>query len=142
MTKPAYRRVLASIDLGLGAERVLNTAADLARSTGARLTILHVVEPTTATDVEGSFTTPQAQQRALVSAARERLQTLALRAACSDAELRIVIGHPYGELQRVASEVRADVVATHNWWLRWTALWQQATRWLFGQRTSYRLMWV
>jgi nucleotide-binding universal stress UspA family protein len=115
------RTVLMPTDFSACAERALPYAADLARSSGARLVCLHVVEPVVpavgyapvaepvpAVDVTG---------RLEESAGRE-LPRLAGREECAGLEVEQVVAHgdAASEIVRVARERGADliVISSHG----------------------------
>lgn len=109
MKAQTYRHVLACVDLRYGSRGLIGAAAEIARKTGARLTLLHLLEYAPAMS---DFTplTPLEERAGLLSAARQRLRIMAAGAGCPQAAIHVIAGRPQRELAEVASALGADLV--------------------------------
>lgn len=106
-----YRRILLALDLREQSELVARRAAELARATGATLTLLHVVEFIPVDPAgEALLPPPVNLEEELVASARQRLETLAGDTGITDAARRIEIGTIKHEILRVAQELDADLI--------------------------------
>src|SRR5882724_10583195 len=100
--------ILVAIDGSTTSMRAGSYAAGLARRQGSRLVVAHVVHPPT------MVMAPQAP--AALEAAEEVLEQLRSEVERGaawvgfDVEFRTAYGNPYGELLKLAEEVRAELV--------------------------------
>jgi nucleotide-binding universal stress UspA family protein len=106
------KSVLAAIDFSAGTKQVVAEAIVLARAIGARLVVLHVVQPPPITDVDVG-----AQMSALYAAqAREaaasELAALQkkLQAAAITIQTTLLVGVPGAQVVAYAQELRADFI--------------------------------
>jgi nucleotide-binding universal stress UspA family protein len=114
------RRVLYATDFSAASRRALTTALTIAKSAGAKLTIVHVmapVMPTVPQQYIDAVTLDQLEKRAREWSRRQlkKLADTAKRAGLRAAtELRH--GDPVGQIIRTARSERADliVVGTHG----------------------------
>ena len=114
-----FTRIVLGTDFSVGSEAALRYAASLAQHAAARLTLLHVVEPLPVGrgSMVGTFDVAgYASQRE--REARETLRTVVpdwVRLGC-DTEDVVVVGKPYVQILRVATEQQADliVLAVHG----------------------------
>lgn len=113
-----YQHILVAIDLTEECLAVLERAADLARTHGARLSLVHIVEPMAMAfggDVPMDLSMLQQQQ---FDQARERLDTFTGRyAEILPADQRhLAYGQPRQEIHRLAIELDCDliVVGSHG----------------------------
>lgn len=112
VSEVAYRQILCPTDFSDCAENALDFAVTLAQRADAAVTALHVIE---ALDGEQELKGPGyvAEFRRLqCEGARDSLHELAsarVKAGCRIAEL-VVLGRPYREILRVATEHQADVI--------------------------------
>lgn len=121
MNTYSRRRVLAVIDLGPGSQHVVNAAADIARAKGASFTLLHVLDYEPPVGADFPAVSPGDECDALVQLATGRLRSLAA-ASGTPAEVRVVVGSPASEVDRMADELGADLVVFGSWRARLAAL--------------------
>ena len=106
----AYKHILAGVDLSEEADQVLAKAADLATTGGAKLTLLHVVEPLTFAyggDIPVDLTQIQEQ---LQTQAEEKLAELAQKIALPSVAKQVLIGQPVAEIHDYADANDVDLV--------------------------------
>ncbi len=111
-----YSHVLVAIDLIDECRPVAEHARQLAQALGAKLTIVHVVEPLAMAyggDVPMDLSMLQQQQ---FEQARERMQMFANEYNLPEQQLQIAFGQPRQEIHRVATEFGCDliVVGSHG----------------------------
>lgn len=107
----AYQKILLALDLREQSENVGRRACALADATGAKLTLLHVVEFIPVDPAgEALLPPPVNLEEELVASAKQRLETLAGKLGISDAPRRIEIGTIKSEIVRVANEIDADLI--------------------------------
>lgn len=103
-----FKRILVPIDLSDRNARTLRTALGLARTTRARVTLLHVIQPVADALVRelGPF------YRRLVTASERRLAQAArpFTAAGCPVTTEVCIGQPAREILRTAARGRADLI--------------------------------
>ena len=108
-----FRSILCAVDFSQDSARALAYAASLAQQTGARLTIMHVVElmPVTYDPTVGSFDI-EGFRKVTVAAARKALQEYAARVTAGTGITETVLGQgkPYKEILREAGERSADLI--------------------------------
>ncbi|HKK04509.1 MAG TPA: universal stress protein [Gammaproteobacteria bacterium] len=113
----AYQHIVVAVDLSPEAQQVLARAQDLAAHYGARISLVHVVEPVV-TDVAYDLmpAVPVEIETDLVERARQYLESLAEEAGLSDSQRLVEVGSVKGELLRLAQEQGVDliVVGTHG----------------------------
>ncbi len=113
----AYQHIVVAVDLSPEAQQVLARAQDLAAHYGARISLVHVVEPVV-TDVAYDLmpAVPVEIETDLVERARQYLESLAEEAGLSDSQRLVEVGSVKGELLRLAEEQGVDliVVGTHG----------------------------
>jgi universal stress protein A len=134
MKAHVYRHVLAAIDLAYGSQQVVDAAAGIARAAGARLTLLHVLDYSTATGSDFPILTPLQERSALVTSAQRRLKEMAAAAGCTQAEIRVIVGHPQSEIPEAATVLSADLVIVGSWRTRLAAWLRTALRRALGRR--------
>lgn len=107
----AYQKILLALDLREQSENVGRRACALADATGAKLTLLHVVEFIPVDPAgEALLPPPVNLEEELVASAKQRLETLAGKLGISDAPRRIEIGTIKSEIVRVANDIDADLI--------------------------------
>lgn len=110
-----YRHILVAVDLSPEAGAVLARARDVAARHGARLSLVHVVEPIIA-DPGYDFipALPDDVETSLINRARQFLDSLQDEAAPVDAH--VLVGSVKGEVLRYAQEQGVDliVLGTHG----------------------------
>ena len=112
-----YEHILVAVDLTDECDPVINRASESAKANGAKLSLIHIVEPMAMAfggDVPMDLSLLQQQQ---FDQARERLQSFAGRYPQLGAEQRhLAYGQPRQELHRLAEEQGCDliVVGSHG----------------------------
>lgn len=107
----AYRNILLALDLREQSETVARRACELARATGASLTLLHVVEFIPVDPAgEALLPPPVNLEEELVASAEQRLEAQASQLGIPEAARRIEIGTIKSEICRVATEIGADLI--------------------------------
>jgi nucleotide-binding universal stress UspA family protein len=104
--------ILVAVDGSTTSLRAGSYAAGLARRQGARLVVGHVVHPPSMAMVPGASAALEATWEASREAV-EQLRSEAEQGAAwhgIDVEFRTAEGNPYGELVKMAEEVRAELV--------------------------------
>lgn len=112
-----YQHVLLAMDFSKDADYVGTRAVALARATGARVTLIHVVAPVYQEPLyEGVATLPLDLEAQLVDAARHSLEALAQRLGIPEAERLVEVGTPKGVIVGTAAAKGADliVVGSHG----------------------------
>lgn len=105
-----YQRLLCVVDLLEDAPAVARRAAELARSCGGRLDLLHVFE-FVPVEPMGETLMPAVQiEEELLQRARQRLAALAADLDLKDSELLVEAGNVKSEIIRVARERHADLI--------------------------------
>jgi universal stress protein A len=122
-TRSFVKRVLVAIDFGNESKAVLRMAEAWAAANGARLTLLHVVEPPSfmsgMDDLPLAKTTEQVTTEAL-----GRLQQWShhVPRVAGEVETIVRVGKPHREIAAAALEMRADLVVigdpSRNWFER------------------------
>jgi nucleotide-binding universal stress UspA family protein len=104
------RSILVPRDASLGSPQALSMAKSIAQSTGARIEILHVVEPLVRY-FRGKYIEPDFEERTRVKS-EEEMQHLAsrLRELGFAAHGRAVIGQPAATVTAVADEINVDLI--------------------------------
>lgn len=105
-----YERILVGVDLGEHSERVLRRAREVARVSGAKLRVLHVVEYVPVEPMGEALLPAVNIEEELVSGARTRLTELTDAVGLAEAERSVVAGTIKAELVREAREWAADLV--------------------------------
>ena len=111
-----YEHILVAIDLSDEADDVLEKARFLAETNGARLTLVHVVEPLSVaygSDIPLDLTNLQDE---ITQQARDRISSLAESIHLDKGEQHVVYGRPEREVHRIAEESNVDliVVGSHG----------------------------
>jgi nucleotide-binding universal stress UspA family protein len=115
-----FRRILHASDFSPASGAAFRRAVDLARGSGAELTILHVYTPVVPLMGE-SYAVPQVYDRMLAdirAGAQGRLDRLVARATRAGARAKglLLEGVPHDRIARAARSTRADllVLGTHG----------------------------
>lgn len=120
-----YQRILIAADSVQGSvDRALEQARAVANP-GAKLTLLHVIEPTTIPySIDPSMTgrAYESQEDGLLHSAREHMQNLCAKHDFSSDDIAIVIGRPAAEIHKLAVELDCDLISIashgrHGWQL-------------------------
>jgi nucleotide-binding universal stress UspA family protein len=104
------RSILVPSDDSLGSAQALSAAKSIAQATGARIELLHVVEPPLRY-LRGKYIEPEFEEQARVTSEKDmrrlasRLQHLGFAA-----DGRAVIGQPAATIVAVADEIEADLI--------------------------------
>ena len=108
---PAYRHILAALDLSDDSPQIAARALELAGFYQARISLLHVVEylPIDLTE-ELVLTQPPEVNEHLLQQARVSLEALAAQLGLDPAACRVELGVTKAEILRVADELGADLL--------------------------------
>jgi universal stress protein A len=106
-----YRHILLAIDFSPENRSVIDKALELAEKDGARVTLIHVVEYTSAM-YAGDIPLPEdlALDQRLAEQAKVKLQQLTEEHGIEKADRRVEIGVPKREIVRIAEEIGADLI--------------------------------
>ena len=106
-----YHHILLALDFSPEAETVLNKALELAQLNDARLSVIHVVEYTSAM-YAGDIPLPEDLDidQNLADQAKEKLSEMIKQHNIPDTTGRVEIGIPKREIVRVAEETQADLI--------------------------------
>lgn len=106
-----YERILLALDLREQSETIGRKAVGIARTTGAELALLHVVEFIPVDPAgEALLPPPVNLEQELVESARQRLETLAGELGVPDALRHVEVGNIKSGILRVAEEFSADLI--------------------------------
>lgn len=109
-----FKHILVATDFSEASRSALDLALEMARESGASLTVTHTCE----TPAFGDLAVPADLLTPVVENARARGEELvrALRGECPSAKVLIRVGVPWEQTLAVAEEVRADliVLGTHG----------------------------
>ncbi len=112
-----YKHILVAIDLTEEAHIVLDKARIIAEKNGARLTLVHVVEPLSVaygSDIPLDLTTLQDE---ITQQAKERIAQLAETVNVEKSDQHVVYGRPEREVHRIteeSSDIDLIVVGSHG----------------------------
>ncbi len=111
-----YTHLLLAIDLSDESQEVAERAVSLARSSGAELSVIHVIEPLSLAyggDIPMDLSSVQDQIHAQ---ARSHLTTFANGLGIPEDHQHLIFGRPEAEIHRVADELGVDliVVGSHG----------------------------
>jgi len=109
------KHIVVATDFTPASERALEYAVDLARNTGADVTLVHACETAPIDALEGALSDPGAVVTRKITAARQALDAAAARHGEVPIATRLVDEPPWEAVEHVADEVHADliVVGTH-----------------------------
>ena len=109
-----YRKILLAVDLTADTAQIAQRAQSLAKSEGAEIDLLHVIEPVplvTPLDVpEVLSPTVLEAQNQIAAGARERLGKLAAELGVPASRVQVVVGNTQAEIVRAARERHADLI--------------------------------
>jgi nucleotide-binding universal stress UspA family protein len=105
------KRILAAVDFTVASAIALRTAADWSKRLGARLTMLHAMEPIDQMAFSGGEAWRLMQRLpADVKVLSKRLKRKAMALGFADAEPVVVTGDAYGGIVGTAKETNADLI--------------------------------
>ena len=112
----AYQHILVAVDLTKDSHLVLKRALPIAERNGAKISIMHTLEPlgfAYGGDIPMDLSSIQDQ---LDTHARERLADIATPHGINPEDQHVVVGMPDSEIQRFAKEKAVDliVVGSHG----------------------------
>lgn len=114
----ATQHFLVPIDLSEYANQALDSAITFAGNLGARVTLLHVIQPLLLGGVEMGVTLPYTYLQDLEAAIRHRMESSLERVTAAGLEGDIVVVHgvPFHEIIETAKTQRVDliVMGTHG----------------------------
>ena len=105
-----YQHILVGVDLSEESAQVLERASSLAATSGARLSISHIIEPLTFAyggDIPMDLSEVQDQ---LLEQATEQLAALAGRAEIPTERQHVLVGQPASEIHHLAKLQHADLI--------------------------------
>ncbi|SRR5260221_11482184 len=112
----SLRRILVPVDFSKNARQALRYAIPLAAQFGARITLLHVVEPVVYPTEMAIVVT---DEKIAVNASRRHLAKLGQELVPENLRGKMIVrgGRPYFEIAEVAREVKAGliVLTTHGY---------------------------
>jgi universal stress protein A len=117
-----YQHILVALDLSEESDQVLQQAIELATSSGAKLSLAHVIEPLTFAyggDIPVDLTEVQEQ---LQVQAQEQLGKIVSNITIGTHNQHVVIGQPAAEIHRLAEEEDCDLVVVGSHGRRGLAL--------------------
>lgn len=106
----SYTHILAAVDLSEDSSTIVEKATDLAKLSGARLSICHVIEPINFAyggDIPMDLTVIQDQ---LYAHAQTKLAELSQTFAIPKDNQMVLIGVPQSEIHRISAEQSIDLV--------------------------------
>ncbi len=111
-----YTHILAGVDLSDESQQVLQRAKAMASASGAKLSVVHIVEPLTFAyggDIPVDLSEIQEQ---LHKQATEQLSTLTQPFDISDQDRHVLVGQPISEIHDLAENLNVDliVVGSHG----------------------------
>jgi nucleotide-binding universal stress UspA family protein len=108
----SLKHILVPVDFSLSSIRALEYAMEFARQFGARLTLLHVVEPALYPDSHLKAPVAEETNQNLLQAARERLEEFRVDKVREivPAETLVRMGRAYSEIPDTAKALGADLV--------------------------------
>jgi len=111
-----YTHILAGVDLSDESQQVLQRAKAMASASGAKLSVVHIVEPLTFAyggDIPVDLSEIQEQ---LHKQATEQLSTLTQPFNISDQDRHVLVGQPISEIHDLAENLNVDliVVGSHG----------------------------
>jgi universal stress protein A len=111
-----YTHILVGIDLSSEANQVLERAAQIAKTDGATLSVIHVIEPLSYAyggDLPLDFSGIQDE---IQRQAQSRMEQVGQKFSIAPPQLHIVTGRPEREIHRLAQQIKADlvVIGTHG----------------------------
>lgn len=112
-----YRHILLAVDFSPDTEIVGTRAVELAGRYGARLSLLHVIEPVPIDPADDMIVPEQILlDEQLAATARESLEKLAYRLGVPEAQRWVELGTAKNGIIRIAKEQRVDliVVGSHG----------------------------
>lgn len=105
-----YRKILVGVDLSKSSDVVCARAAELAATSGASITLLHVVEYVPIEPMGEALLPTIEFADELVNSARGRLESLARQHQLELAKQEIRVGNIKSELVQMAREISADLI--------------------------------
>lgn len=108
----AFKRILVPIDFSPCSLEAYRVAASLARSSGATLHLLHVIDRRVLEDAQKiGLATPDIDEKSLQTTARRRLRKfLAKEPEVVPADRKIITGLPFQEIVRITRQEQIDLI--------------------------------
>lgn len=109
-----YKHVLVATDLLEGHEVLIQRASEMAKDYGAKLSLIHVVEPLPGYGY--AFISPADIETQLVDEARQQIKPFADKFNISEKDTHVILGPTKVEIIDVAEENKIDliIVGTHH----------------------------
>lgn len=105
-----YKQILAAVDFSVHTDAVIQNALREAECSGARVTVVHVVDYSRPIDDDYIIPPDDAVEEALLVSARERLDQRLQRLGAAHARALVVSGRPKQEILRMAEREAADLI--------------------------------
>jgi universal stress protein A len=112
-----YKHILVALDLSNEAQQVVERGQDLAAHYGARLSLIHVVEPVIVDNSYDLMTSlPAELDDTLLVRARTFLEKISKQLNQADVQQIVTLGSTRSEIFRIAQEQAVDliVIGTHG----------------------------
>ena len=107
-----YQHILVGLDLTQDeSQTVINKATNLARDNGAKLSVVHVIEPLTFAYAGDIPVDLSATQLAMQEHSEKQLLSFATSIAYPLTLSKVVIGQTASEMRQLADEIGADLIA-------------------------------
>lgn len=105
-----YQQILASVDFSEHTDAVIQNALRQAECSGAKLTVLHVVDYTRPIDDDYIMPPDDEVETALLTSAQEQLDGILHRLCAAHVRTLVISGRPKQEILRVAEREAADLI--------------------------------
>lgn len=112
-----YKKILVAVDLSSEAKTVVKKACVIAEKFSATISLIHVIEPMVLDNSYESLPVISVDvEKALYERAQQFLKALADEMELGDVARRVEVGSVKGEILRVSTETKADllVIGTHG----------------------------
>lgn len=102
-----YQHIICPIDLSEHSEAVLQQAIEFQQSAGAKLTVVHFIEPMAATAYNiGAI---DIQER-IAESAKNKIAELSDKYALNQDDVHVIAQHPKRAIDTFAKEIKADLI--------------------------------
>lgn len=108
MKNTKYKHILLAIDFSKGSSVVNDRAKELAIQMGAKLTLLHIVEPLPGYGY--AFVGATEVEMELMEAARKQLAKLGKKLSVAVKDQHVELGPTKVEINRVAEDLKVDLI--------------------------------
>ena len=105
-----YRRILVPVDGSAPSDRALDSALGLAKATGAKVRLVHIVDPLPPVSIDGMYTDVDAFRDAVIASGQAALKRAQRRAARSARRVESAL------LEAVGRDISSAIVAEAKRW--------------------------